>query len=85
MTITATIRTDQSRSKVKTVIIAFTKINKEKKKIAMLQAGVLWKSKHSYTLLGGLSLPHLSEDITHLFTLPLGPQVGSQLQERMFV
>ena len=46
----------------------------------MLQAGVLWKSKHTYTLLGGLSLPHLSEDISHLFTLPLGSQVRSQLQ-----
>lgn len=39
------------------------------------------KSVHTRDLLGSLGLPHLDEDVAELFTLPLSPQVSSQLQK----
>jgi hypothetical protein len=44
-----------------------------------MQAYVLFYTLHS--LLGGLGFPHLGENIAQFFTLPLGPQVSSQLRE----
>ncbi len=37
-------------------------------------------STHIHNLLGGLGFPHLGQNITQFFTLPLGPQVRSQLE-----
>lgn len=63
-------------------------LTEEQKKIdqeQMMDAGKVVciaqnKSVHTRDLLGSLGLPHLDEDVAELFTLPLSPQVRSQLQ-----